>query len=152
MALNYNLGYQVSISVHPTGRQIFAGKPYSTFPNIWHPLIYQLCIVVSFEQCLHPLFSCYFVGNEKRIKFYQEGKLLATRKMISTDTAGLIRNGQHPRSTEPDQIVLLSRRSKTWMIQHFQLSELPTRVCTKWFCQIALCHLLQLQRKFCPRD
>ena len=109
-------------------------------------------VVVSFEQCLHPLFFCYFVGNEKCIKFYPEGKLLATRKMISTDTAGLIRNGQHPRSTEPDQIVLLSRRSKTWMIQHFQLSELLTRVCTKWFCQIALCHLLQLQRKPCPRD
>ena len=35
MALSYNLGYQESISVHPTRRQIFAGKPYSTFPNIW---------------------------------------------------------------------------------------------------------------------
>ena len=35
MALSYNLGYQESILVHPTRRQIFAGKPYSTFPNIW---------------------------------------------------------------------------------------------------------------------
>ena len=34
MALSYNLGYQESISVHPTRRQNFAGKPYSTFPNI----------------------------------------------------------------------------------------------------------------------
>ena len=34
MALSYNLDYQESISVHPTRRQIFAGKPYSTFPNI----------------------------------------------------------------------------------------------------------------------
>ena len=34
MALSYNLGYQESISVHSTRRQIFAGKPYSTFPNI----------------------------------------------------------------------------------------------------------------------
>ena len=33
MALSYNLGYQESISVHPTCRQIFAGKPYSTFPQ-----------------------------------------------------------------------------------------------------------------------
>ena len=41
MALSYNLGYQESISVHPTRRQIFAGKPYSTFPNIWEWLIYQ---------------------------------------------------------------------------------------------------------------
>ena len=28
MALSYNLAYQESISVHPTRRQIFAGKPY----------------------------------------------------------------------------------------------------------------------------
>ena len=40
MALSYNLGNQESISVHPTRRQIFAGKPYSTFPNIWEWLIY----------------------------------------------------------------------------------------------------------------
>ena len=40
MALSYNLGYQESISVQPTRRQIFAGKPYSTFPNIWEWLIY----------------------------------------------------------------------------------------------------------------
>ena len=41
MALSYNLGYQESISVHPTRLQIFAGKPYSTFPNIWEWVIYQ---------------------------------------------------------------------------------------------------------------
>ena len=40
MALSYNLGYQEIISVHPTRRQIFAGKPYSNFPNIWEWLIY----------------------------------------------------------------------------------------------------------------
>ena len=40
MALSYNLGYQESISVHPTRRQIFAGNPYSTFPNIWEWLIW----------------------------------------------------------------------------------------------------------------
>ena len=62
-------------------------------------------VVVNFEPCLYPLFFCYFVGNEKYIKFHPKGKLVATRKMISTDTAGLIRNGQHSRSTEPDQIV-----------------------------------------------
>ena len=39
MALSYNFGYQESISVHPTRRQIFAGKPDSTFPNIWEWLI-----------------------------------------------------------------------------------------------------------------
>ena len=39
MALSYNLGYQQSISVHPTRRQNFAGKPYSNFPNIWEWLI-----------------------------------------------------------------------------------------------------------------
>ena len=40
MALSYNLSYQESISVHPTRRQNFAGKPYSNFPNIWEWLIY----------------------------------------------------------------------------------------------------------------
>ena len=43
MALSYNLGYQESISVHPTRRQNFAGKPYSNFPNIWEWLILSLC-------------------------------------------------------------------------------------------------------------
>ena len=41
MALSYNLGYQESISVHPTRRQIFASKPDSTFPNIWQWLIFN---------------------------------------------------------------------------------------------------------------
>ena len=41
MALIYNLGYQESISVHPTRCQNFAGKPYSNFPNIWEWLISQ---------------------------------------------------------------------------------------------------------------
>ena len=39
MALSFNLGYQESISVHPTKRQNFAGKVYSNFPNIWEWLI-----------------------------------------------------------------------------------------------------------------
>ena len=42
MALSYNLGYQESISVHPTRRQNFAGKPYSNFPNIWEWLLYTV--------------------------------------------------------------------------------------------------------------
>ena len=47
MALSYNLGYQESITVHPTRRQIFAGKPYSTFPNIWEWVLYPyLCVFV----------------------------------------------------------------------------------------------------------
>ena len=41
MALSYNLGYQESISVHPTRRQNFAGKVYSILPNIWEWLIYE---------------------------------------------------------------------------------------------------------------
>ena len=44
MALSYNLGYQEIISVHHTRRQIFAGKPDSTFPNIWEWLIYTSCM------------------------------------------------------------------------------------------------------------
>ena len=40
MALSFNLGYQESISVHPTRRQNFAGKVYPNFPNIWEWLIY----------------------------------------------------------------------------------------------------------------
>ena len=40
MTLSYNLAYQEIILVHPTRHQIFAGKPYSTFHNIWDLLIY----------------------------------------------------------------------------------------------------------------
>ena len=50
MALSYNLGYQESISVHPTRRQIFAGKPDSTFPNIWELLIYPECQYFSIAE------------------------------------------------------------------------------------------------------
>ena len=39
MTLSYNLAYQEIILVHPTRRQIFAGKPYSTFWNIWEWVI-----------------------------------------------------------------------------------------------------------------
>ena len=39
MALSYKLGYQESISVHPTRRQTFAGKPYLTFLNIWDRVV-----------------------------------------------------------------------------------------------------------------
>ena len=41
MALSYNLGYQEITSVHPTRRQIFAGKPDSTFLNIWEWLVHS---------------------------------------------------------------------------------------------------------------
>ena len=51
MALSYNLGYQESISVHPTRRQIFAGKPYPTFPNIWEWLIYRPTSHKAFKAC-----------------------------------------------------------------------------------------------------
>ena len=39
MTLSYNLAYQEIILVHPTRRQIFLGKPYSTFWNIWDLLL-----------------------------------------------------------------------------------------------------------------
>ena len=66
MALSYNLGYQEIISVHPTRRQIFAGKTDSTFPNIWQWVIYtvgwwsifggcQIVVVCCFYQHLIPL-------------------------------------------------------------------------------------------------
>ena len=42
MALSYNLGYQEIILVHPTRRQIFAGKPYSTFWNIWEWVVFSI--------------------------------------------------------------------------------------------------------------
>ena len=41
MALSYNLAYQEIISVHPTRRQIFAGKTDSTFWNIWQWVVYR---------------------------------------------------------------------------------------------------------------
>ena len=40
MTLIYNLAYQEIISVHPTRRQIFAGKSDSTFWIIWHWVLY----------------------------------------------------------------------------------------------------------------
>ena len=52
MTLSYNLAYQEIISVHPTRRQIFAGKPYSTFPNIWEWVIFWLRFILTcFEAC-----------------------------------------------------------------------------------------------------
>ena len=39
MPLSYNLAYQEIILVHPTRRQIFTGKPYATFWNIWEWVI-----------------------------------------------------------------------------------------------------------------
>ena len=57
MALSYNLGYQESILVHPTRRQIFAGKPYSTFPNIWQWVIsgaIASCIITIVPSLINP--------------------------------------------------------------------------------------------------
>ena len=48
MALSYNLGYQEIISVHPTRRQIFAGKTDSTFWNIWQWVINYLIFSLPF--------------------------------------------------------------------------------------------------------
>ena len=66
MALSYNLGYQESISVHPTRRHIFAGKSDSTFLNIWQWVIYsgQLRWFVLLSPKIYPiipkaLMSCY---------------------------------------------------------------------------------------------
>ena len=51
MALSFNLGYQESISVHPTRRQNFAGKVYSNFPNIWQWVILSMAILsLSYSQ------------------------------------------------------------------------------------------------------
>ena len=44
MTLSYNLAYQEIILVHPTRRQIFAGKPYSTFWKIWDLLVFLSCL------------------------------------------------------------------------------------------------------------
>ena len=45
IALSYNLAYQEIISVHPRRRQIFAGKPHSTFWNIWEWVISCLLLL-----------------------------------------------------------------------------------------------------------
>ena len=64
MALSYNLGYQESISVHPTRRQNFAGKVYSNFPNIWEWLIYARRIWKISCLC----FSCYQTNPSEYLK------------------------------------------------------------------------------------
>ena len=64
MALCYSLGYQEIISVHPTRRQILAGKPDSTFPNIWQWLIYMWLNIVWYSLChktRKKSFAWYFV-------------------------------------------------------------------------------------------
>ena len=44
MTLSYKLAYQEIILVRPTRRQMFAGKPYSTFWNILDLIVYSpLC-------------------------------------------------------------------------------------------------------------
>ena len=52
MALSYNLGYQESISVHPTRRQNFAGIVYSNFPNIWEWLVCEYYAKKSFSMII----------------------------------------------------------------------------------------------------
>ena len=47
MALSYNLGYQESISVHPTRRQNFAGKVDSSFPKIRHWVISKMANILK---------------------------------------------------------------------------------------------------------
>ena len=59
MTLSYNLAYQEIILVHPTRRQIFAGKPYSTFWNIWE---WVISIWRGFETWLF-FFFCTCYGN-----------------------------------------------------------------------------------------
>ena len=54
MTLSYNLAYQEIILVHPTGRQIFAGKPYFTFWNIWEWVIYRHTSLVLTQFHLKP--------------------------------------------------------------------------------------------------
>ena len=46
MALSYNLAYHEIISVHPTRRQIFAGKSDSTFWNIWQWVTRKLILIL----------------------------------------------------------------------------------------------------------
>ena len=61
MALSYNLGYQESISVHPTRRQNFAGKVYSNFPNIWK------WVILIWED--HWQVQC-FLGNHCKFQWF----------------------------------------------------------------------------------
>ena len=44
MTLSYNFAHQEIILVHPTRRRIFAGKPYSTFWNIWEWVICKVFV------------------------------------------------------------------------------------------------------------
>ena len=67
MALSYNLGYQESLSVHPTRCQIFAGKPYWTFPNIWQWLIYELIVIIG-ESCSLTPFTLEALDKHKQNK------------------------------------------------------------------------------------
>ena len=73
MAISYNLGYQEGISVHPTRRQIFAGKPYSTFPNIWEWVIYTNTVQVYIYKYSHFEFSRYWLRKDLWAALSQPG-------------------------------------------------------------------------------
>ena len=64
MALSYNLGYQESISVHPTRSQNFAGKVYSNFPNIWEWVVWPVLIFQKKWKDLKSSFDVFIILSQ----------------------------------------------------------------------------------------
>ena len=88
MALSYNLGYQESISVHPTRRQNFAGKVYSNFPNIWEWLVhtseedrsqifYASLLILYVRPSLSNTWMDWFAFFQPGRKFFENSKLVS---------------------------------------------------------------------------
>ena len=106
MALSYNLGYQDSILVHPTRRQIFAGKPYSTFPNIWE---WVICI---FNNCIEK--------NQNKTNF-EEGSSSHTIFGLFQSNKGWIRSTK------------VWQHEYQWSFRYLEVS-LPEKSSLVWLC------------------
>ena len=77
MTLSYNLAYQEMIFVHPTRRQIFAGRPYSTFPNIWEWLIFMKYFTLQATETYSAAmyYSISDLVTESACEFYSESSI-----------------------------------------------------------------------------
>ena len=143
MALSYNLGYQESISVHPTRRQIFAGKSDSTFWNIWewvillyivdHNAIWVLCGVIKVVLGC----SCYLehVSFQKRANFGWKERVAAFGKRnimgrvnkIHFPTKGHLHGAGSRRMDRCNIRQRLEKRS--WRQQALRLESLESQWC-----------------------
>ena len=114
MALSYNLGYQESISVHPTRRQNFAGKPYSNFPNIWEWLIYTLHNITEYLRGnIATFFSLLLTWS------YVSLRLSSALPLVGKASTLISVRGVAWSLSQPDMPYLVCPGSGTHVLHHF---------------------------------